>query len=347
LKARTRTALTTLLLLALAAAAIAVAWYGVFLRGEEERGEEARTRKVLALDPARAREVRLVGEGGEIRLVKEGDAWRIVAPVRADADAEAVGRLLDRLAGLERRATSARSGAPPESLGAYGLDAPRTRLEIVLDDGRTERLALGDDSGFDGAMFVQPTGGEVAVVASNVRPDLEPGLEALRDRRVLRFDRDEVHGLRIEAGGARVEVRRDPAEAAGAPGAWRLVLPREAPADSWKATNAVYALSTLEFVGEGAGAAQAAGLDRPDRVYVLLGKDGGEIARLLVGRERDGRVPVRTGPSGPVREVEAYRVRGLPSGVKDLEAPPPAPAAPAPPESAPGVPAPEAPPRGG
>jgi len=346
LKARTRNALTTLLLLALAAAAIAVAWFGVFLRGEEERAEETRSRKVLALDPARAREVRLLGPGGEIRLVKEGEDWRIVAPVRADADAEAVGRLLDRLAGLERRATSAKAGAPPESLGAYGLDAPRTRIEVVLDDGRTERLALGDDSGFDGAMFVQPTGGEVAVVASNARPDLEPGLETLRDRRVLRFDREKVHGLGIEAGGARIEVRRDPAKAAGAPEAWRLVAPRESPADSWKVTNAVYALATLEFDGEGVGSESPSGLDRPDRTYVLLGEDGRELARLLVGRERDGRVPVRSGASGPVREVEAYRVKGLPSGAKDLEAPPPAPPPP-PPAPAQGAPAPEAPPRGG
>jgi hypothetical protein len=342
LKARTRNALTTLLLLALAAAAIAVAWFGVFLRGEEERAEEARSRKVLALDPARAREVRLLGPAGEVRIVKEGEAWRIAAPVAADADADAVGRLLDRLAGLERRATSAKAGASPEALGAYGLYAPRTRIEILLDDGRTERLALGDDSGFDGAMFVQPTGGEVVVVASNARPDLEPGLEALRDRRVLRFDREKVHGLRIEAGAARIEIRRDASQAPGAPAAWRLVAPREGPADAWKVTNALYALSTLESAGEGPAAGAAAGLDRPARTYVLLGEGGEELARLLVGRERDGRVPVRSGASGPVVPVDAYRVKGLPASGTDLEAPPPAPAAPAP-----GSPAPEAPPRGG
>ncbi|HSN91623.1 MAG TPA: DUF4340 domain-containing protein [Anaeromyxobacteraceae bacterium] len=342
MKARARNALTTLLLLALAAAAISVARFGVFLRGEEERAEETRSRKVLALDPARAREVRLLGAGGEIRLAKEGETWRLVAPVRADADAGAVGRLLDRLASLERRATSAKAGAPPESLRPYGLEAPRTRLEVVLDDGRTERLALGDDSGFDGAMFVQPTSGEVAVVASSARADLEPGLDALRDRRILRFDRDRVHGLRIEAGRARVEVRRDPAQAPGAPAAWRLVAPREGPADSWKVTNGLYTLSTLEAEGEGAPA--AGGLATPERTWVLLGEDGKEIARLVAGRERDGRVPVRSGASGPVQTVEAYRVKGLPSGEKDLEAPPPAPAAPAAPAQ--GAPAPEAP-RGG
>jgi hypothetical protein len=325
-QARSRTALATLLLLVLACAAVAVAWFGVHLRGEEARKEEARSRRVLDLDPSRVRAVRLTGPGGEIRLVREGEAWRLVAPIAADADARAVGRLLDRLAGLERRAESAGPGASAETLRAYGLDAPRTRIEIALEDGRTERLALGDDSGFDGAMFVQPTGGEVAVVASNARPDLEPGLEALRDRRVLRLDRDAVHGLRIEPGGSPVEVRRDPGQAPGAAAAWRIVAPREAPADGWKVTNAVYTLSTLEFVDQAAGASASPG--RPERTYVLLGKEGEELARLLVGKERNGRVPVRSGASGPVLEVEAYRLEGLPSKAWDLEAPPP----PAPPE---------------
>lgn len=344
MKARTRTALGALLLLVLAGAAVAVAWFGVVLRGEEVREAEGRSRKVLDLDPALAREVRLTGAGGQIRIVKEGEAWRIVAPLSADADGAAVGRLLDRLAGLERRGTSAGAGASPETLRTYGLEAPRTRIEVVLEGGRTESLALGDDSGFDGAMFVSPTGGEVAVVASSARADLEPGLDALRDRRVLRFDRDAVHGLRIESGGGRIEARREPGEPAGASPAWRLVVPREAPADAWKVTNAVYALSTLEF--EGDGREVAVSLGRPEATYVLLGKDGEDLARLSVGRERDGRVPVRAGASGPVLEVEAYRANGLPRGPADL-APPPPPPPEAPSSPAEGAPSPGAPGHGG
>jgi hypothetical protein len=325
MKARARTAAAAGLLLVVALAVGAVAYWGVHLRGREEREAEARSKKVLAFDPAKVREVRVVRDGAEVRVVRDGGRWRIEAPLRTDADAATVDRLLAALSALERRSRSAAAGASSDTLRAYGLAVPRTRLEVLLDGGGSERLALGDDSGFDGAMFVMPASGEVDVVASAPRADLEPSLDALRDRRVLRFDREEAFAVRIEGDGPPTEVRRE-SGAAGAPDAWRIVLPRPAPAEAWKASGLVSALASLEaaaFPGEGDAALRAAGLDRPRRTYAVLGRDGKELARLALGAEREGRVPARSGASTQVYALDAWRLRGLAASAKDLAPEPP------------------------
>jgi hypothetical protein len=180
--ARARLATTTAVLLVVAAGAVAVASFGVRLRRAEQAAGGGRGSKLFAVDPARVREVRVAGADGPVRLVRDGAGWRLTAPVEAEADRDAVARLLDTLAGLRRRATSAPAGETAGELRFYGLDRPRTRLEIVLDDGRVERLALGDDNGFDGTTFAMPTSGEVVFIPSYARLDLEQSVTSLRGK---------------------------------------------------------------------------------------------------------------------------------------------------------------------
>jgi Domain of unknown function (DUF4340) len=184
-KARPRTALGTGFLLVILAAVGGIAYFGVHRRGEERARSDEAEKKVFLLEPAAVRELRVSAKGDEVRLVRgPGESgWLIASPVDAAANEEAVARLLGRLATLERRGVSASAGAPERVLASFGLDAPKVRLELVLDDGRTERLALGDTTGFDGAMFVMPTDGRVLVVSGNARPALELGLADLMKKK--------------------------------------------------------------------------------------------------------------------------------------------------------------------
>jgi hypothetical protein len=186
MKARARTALASGIVLVTAAAVVGMAYYGMALRGEERARTDESEKKVFLLEPNAVKELRVFAKGDEVRLVRgdgAGEAgWRIVAPIQAAADEDAVRRLLERLATLERRGVSASAGASTSVLASFGLDAPKVRLEAVLDDGRTERLALGDTTGLDGVMFVMPTDGRVLVVAGHARTALEQGLADLREK---------------------------------------------------------------------------------------------------------------------------------------------------------------------
>lgn len=183
MKARTRNAVGTLVLLVTLFAVGGIAYVGVHLRGEERARADADEKKVFAFQPGAVKALRVVAKGDDVRLVRgEGGAWRIVAPAEAPADPEAVRRLLERLASLEKRGVSSAAGASRDALANYGLDDPQVRIEAEIDDGRTERLALGDTSGFDGAMFVMPTDGRVLVVAGHARMALEQGLSDLKEK---------------------------------------------------------------------------------------------------------------------------------------------------------------------
>lgn len=177
---RARPALLVLLALAAVGAVIAIASVAARLRTVERAEREGRGDPVLRLEAFRATAIR-IREGREELLLERGPAgWHLVAPVHADLDPAAVAGLLQELSALERRATVAPPGEPAERLRPYGLDAPSTRIEIATEGGDVERLAFGGDTGVDGASFVMPTGGEVAMVSSAARAGVEKRLAALR-----------------------------------------------------------------------------------------------------------------------------------------------------------------------
>jgi hypothetical protein len=167
--------------------------------------------------------------------------------------------------------------------------------------------------------------GPVLLVAGDLEFALERGTDDLRDRTVLRFDREQVRGLRAEAlGGTVWAVERRPAapDKGGALEGWDLVAPSRAPAQADKVTAALQGLSwlrALRFAG-GAGAEQAtaAGLAPPRRTYVLLGAEGKEIGRVEVGREANDSVFVRSSAGPRVMEADKASLAALPAAAADL-----------------------------
>ena len=150
----------------------------------------------LSSESARAvSRIRLhTGTGGSIELRRANGGWRLVEPLRAAANGFRVNTLLTVLGAP----VHTRIDAPRESLGRYGLDPPRARLE--LDDleilfGDTEpihgrryllydgRVALVDDAYFShlassAANYVDP-----ALLDRDAQPsriDL-PGRSLIRD----------------------------------------------------------------------------------------------------------------------------------------------------------------------
>lgn len=178
MKARARTALGSLALLAALAAAVAAAYFLVERprQAEWERGEaEAR---LLPFDPAAAREIEVESGGSRMRLLRVEGGWRVASPPEGPADAGRVTALLERLSSLRSLSRVAAPGAG--GLAAYGLEPPRSRLSVRLEGGRTETLALGEPTRFDGSLYVQPTSGAVERVSAEARLGLAAGLETLR-----------------------------------------------------------------------------------------------------------------------------------------------------------------------
>ena len=179
-RARSRAALGALGLVCVAAAAVVAAWLTV---GRQDEAREAQG-LLLAFAPEEVKAFTLTARGETSRVVRAGDGWRLEAPVAAEADPVVVESLL-RAAGNLRRKSTVSDGAGRDVDARYGLAAPRARLEVELDGGRTASLALGDDNPFDGSVYATAGGGSggVHVVDGGVRFQLERGSDDLRSMR--------------------------------------------------------------------------------------------------------------------------------------------------------------------
>lgn len=270
MKARTRAALTTLVLLAVAGVAVSVAWFGVHLNVAEEKARADASKKLFAaLDPAKVTSISVTAKGTDVKLERDGTGWKIVSPVDVAADPDVVRRLLQGMAGLVRRATSAKPSTSAAELANYGLAAPAVRIAVTEQGGRTDRLALGATNGFDGSMFVMPTSGEVAVVAGDARPALAVDLDRLRDRRVLPVADGDV--ARIEVGAPKLSY-----VLAREGDGWRLEAPVKERADDEEAGRIASALAGLRAtsVVDAPEADAAYGLDHPRFRIAVQGRTG-------------------------------------------------------------------------
>lgn len=78
-----------------------------------------------------------------VTAVRAEDAWRLVAPEEAPADAERIERVLDDLV-LGRASEFIDE---PSGLGTYGLDFPEMELSLARADGAATGFALGQAGG--------------------------------------------------------------------------------------------------------------------------------------------------------------------------------------------------------
>lgn len=122
------------------------------------------------IDPARlARiEIRFPRGGETLRLERDADGWRLVAPRERRANAARVARLLQSLREPTRSCYPAAEHAPAE----FGLETPHAVL--TLDD---TRIALGDRAA-DGRRYLR-SGGQLCLVEDVAVPMLRDGADAL------------------------------------------------------------------------------------------------------------------------------------------------------------------------
>ncbi|MFL5263390.1 MAG: DUF4340 domain-containing protein [Anaeromyxobacteraceae bacterium] len=147
-----------------------------------ERGTfDLREKRLLPFDEKDLARVEVTGPAGSYALVKEGDAWRLAAPVADKADPATVERVLGAIRGL--RATAF---APAADVRASGLERPTWKVRLVDAKGAARALALAKPPTAKGAMpdeglYARLEGSaEVAKVSGGAVADLEPGLAALR-----------------------------------------------------------------------------------------------------------------------------------------------------------------------
>ncbi|HEU4381853.1 MAG TPA: DUF4340 domain-containing protein [Anaeromyxobacteraceae bacterium] len=304
MKARSRTAVLTLALLVAAAGALALAFYLVERPAQREKVTKEEEEKVLQVRRDQVRALRLSGKEPEVRLERAGGGWRVTAPVKAPADPVAADALLDSLLGLRRRQ---RVAEPDAGLGAFGLDPPRMRLWLELEGGETRELEVGEESSFDGSLFVRAAGGPVVSVGPGTRYALEKGLLDLREKQLFAVEEKDLTRLEVKRPKLALALVREGGE-------WWLAAPIAERADDSAVGRLVSALRSLRAArfDDAPGPDAGYGLDRPR--WTVTARGPGETVRTLeVGAAPKAKgAAVKEAETAAAAELWA-RVSGSPS----------------------------------
>ena len=102
------------------------------------------TTKLLTIPDDQFQEIRIKKVTDErITLKRDGNKWRLTAPVTLAADLDAVNSIATTLSNLNADKVIEENAT---DLKPYGLDLPTLDIEIARKDGKTDHLLIGDDT---------------------------------------------------------------------------------------------------------------------------------------------------------------------------------------------------------
>ena len=273
--------LTSTIILVLVLAGLGA--YIYFVDSKRPAGGIEEKQKVFAVEADKIEEVTVTAEGETTALKKENGAWKITAPIAADADANEMSSLTSALAGLEvNRVVD--ENAP--NLGEFGLAEPRIKVAFKAPSGSGE-LYIGEKTATQSDMYATKPGEKrVFLVPAFQESALAKKTFDLRDKRVLHFDRDKVDLIEVTAAGSpAVQLSRSGSE-------WAVKQPIPTRGDYSAVEGLLTRLSTASMTKlVDPNSPQDFGLDKPASV-VTLGA-GSARATIEFSDEKDGAVYAR------------------------------------------------------
>jgi hypothetical protein len=303
---------TTAILALVAAALGAFVWF-YQVRGGERRAEAEENAKRLfpglEADAVTAMEF-VTSDGEEVRLERREGVWFLTRPLESPADENTVSGMASALAQISSE------GSIEESQAAevYGLGegAAQVRFETA-EGGHT--LLLGGKTPVDYNTYASVDDAPgVYTVPSYRAGSFERALLDLRERRVLRFDREAAEKIdaRWPGGGVVLEKRGD---------GWHLASPLETAADAQTVDDLLANLTFLRADGfvDDPGSEGDQGFEEPAfevSVWTRTG-EGAELSEshLVMGAAMPGAVRRMRGAETSLYEVPSERINDFPRRV--------------------------------
>lgn len=209
-------------------------------------------------------ELKVKAESGDVTtLQKTSGAWTVVAPMATPASETDASSLASALSALEIERVIDEN---PADVKDYGLETPRIEIDFKANGGKASgRLLVGAKTPTGASMYARRNDEKrVFLVAEYQNSSLNKSTFDLRDKSVIKIDREKVDGVEVAVGAA-----RQPLQFAKAGGEWKLIKPLEARADSGLVEALVGSMQTAQMKSVAADNATPAdlrkyGLDRPE-----------------------------------------------------------------------------------
>jgi hypothetical protein len=296
---------------------------------------DLRDKSLVVHEDKDVQQVSVETNGAAWSAERDGDGWKLTAPVQDAGDKAAIEGVLSKLRTARVKAFAAES-AEAAALATYGLDKPVAVVTFAIGADRAKKALRMGEATIDGTKktFARlADGGPVMEVEATVVSDLARPVSELRDRSVAPFDREQARKVTVAPldGEPLVFTRtREKAPGAATESDKFAVEGVAGKLKEWKLSSALYTLSGLKgtsIVEEAAKDLSRYGLDKPNFRFTVTGEGDRPLAEVLVGAQSGAKYFAAKAGSARVFEVEKATIDDLPKRKDDVLDTPPPPAA--------------------
>jgi hypothetical protein len=239
--------------------------------------------KVFTVDSAKIDEIKLTTASGDATTVrKENGAWKLTEPTAAPADESEISGIANALATAE---ISRVVDENPSNLNDYGLSNPKIGVSFKVEGEKDYRhLFLGEKTPTGQDLFAKRNDEKkVFLIGSFQETSLNKSPFDLRDKSILKIDRDKVDGLDVVSAAQSLTIAKDGGE-------WKLTKPVQVRADYGTVEGLIGRLQTAKMKSIVTPEASPAdlkkyGLDKPQASVNL--NAGSAKATLVIGGAAD------------------------------------------------------------
>jgi hypothetical protein len=169
-------------------------------------GAAATKEKVFTVEADKINELRITHQGQTSALKKEDDGWKLVEPIQVDADPpEAIG-VTTALSNVDIVRVVDENAA---NLEQFGLAKPSITVEFKAEGGASGKLQLGNKNATQGEIYALKNDDKrVFLVSAFQESSFNRTPFDLREKKILKFDRDKADSLTIVKGTNAIEMSR-------------------------------------------------------------------------------------------------------------------------------------------
>lgn len=273
--------------------AIGIGAYAYFVESKRDLSDTSALKhdKVWSVDASKLEEIDVKASNGDLtRLKKSGSTWQIVAPEPMEADQEVVSTITTALTSLESTKTVDEN---PPSVKPFDLEAPHASITLkVTGESAARQIDLGTKTPAGADMYAR-IGGQpkVFLVGASIDDQVNRTTFDLRDKSLLKFDRDKADSLKFDpAGAAGLSLAKKSSEE------WRFTAPMDARAEFSVVDGIVSKLSQAKMksvvVNDVGKDLKKYGFDKPQEV-VTVGVGSARASLAFGAKSPDGALYAR------------------------------------------------------
>ncbi len=259
-------------------------------------------------------ELKVRSEKGDVTtLKKEGGTWQVTAPIQTKADEAEVSGITSNLSSVE---VTRVIDDNPASLKDYGLDQPRVEIDFKADgDKDFKKLYLGEKSPTGASLYARRNDEKrVFLIPAFQDTTFNKSTFDLRDKTLVKFDRDKVDGIELSADGRTTDIAKEG-------GDWKLTKPIQTKADFGSVEGLIGRVQSAQMKSIVTADATPAdlkkyGFDKP-AASVTLNLGSARATVQIGGKAEDNTVYARDTSRPMVMTVESSFADELKKGADD------------------------------